>query len=106
ANLLAAGFSVRAWNRSPDKAKPLAERGATLCASIAEAVEGTRFVVSIVADDEATRQVMLGQEGVVARAAPGTVIIDSSTNTPAMAREVAVAARARGIDHLDAPLSG
>lgn len=106
ANLLAAGFSVRAWNRSPDKAKPLAERGATLCASIAEAVEGARFVVSIVADDEATRQVMLGQEGVVARAAPGTVIIDSSTNTPAMAREVAVAARARGIDHLDAPVSG
>src|SRR5690606_35887688 len=75
-------------------------------ASIAEAVDGAAFVVSIVADDEATRQVMLGREGVVASAAPGTIIIDSSTNTPAMAREVAAAARGREIDHLDAPVSG
>lgn len=106
ANLLAAGFQVRAFNRSPDKAKPLADKGATVCASVAEAVKGADFVVSIVADDEATRQVMLGADGVVANAAPGTVIIDSSTNTPTMVREVAAAARARGLDHLDAPVSG
>lgn len=106
ANLLSAGFKVRAWNRSADKARSLAERGASVCASIAEAVDGAAFVVSIVADDEATRQVMLGREGVVASAAPGTIIIDSSTNTPAMAREVAAAARGREIDHLDAPVSG
>lgn len=106
ANLLDAGFAVRAFNRSPDKAKPLADKGATVCASVAEAVKGADFVVSIVADDEATRQVMLGADGVVANAAPGTVIIDSSTNTPTMVREVAEAARARGIEHLDAPVSG
>jgi 3-hydroxyisobutyrate dehydrogenase len=106
ANLLDAGFTVRAFNRSPEKAKPLADKGATVCASVAEAVKGANFVVSIVADDEATRQVMLGADGVVANAAPGTVIIDSSPNTPTMVRELAAAARARGIEHLDAPVSG
>jgi hypothetical protein len=49
---------------------------------------------------------MLGGAGVVASAAPGTLIVDCSTNTPAMVREVAVAAAARGIGHLDAPVSG
>jgi 3-hydroxyisobutyrate dehydrogenase len=60
----------------------------------------------MVADDEATRAVMLGADGAVAAAAPGTTIVDSSTNSPAMVREVAAAAAARGVDHLDAPVSG
>ena len=74
--------------------------------SVADVVQGARFVVSMVADDVATREVMLGSQGVVARAAPGTVIIDSSTNTPAMVREVAAAAAARGLSYIDAPVSG
>lgn len=105
-NLLAAGFTVRAFNRTAERARPLAERGAAVCASIAEAVQGARFVVSIVSDDEATRAVMLGDGGVVASAAPGTLVVDSSTNTPAMAREVARAAADRGLAYLDAPVSG
>jgi 3-hydroxyisobutyrate dehydrogenase len=105
-NLLAAGFALRVWNRSPGRAEPLAARGATVCATPAEAVRGAAFVVSMVADDEATRQVMLGEHGVVGAAAPGTTIVDSSTNTPAMAREVAHAAAVRGVHHLDAPVSG
>lgn len=105
-HLQAAGFALRAWNRNADRARPFAERGATACASIAEAVRSARFVVSIVSDDDATRAVMLGERGVVASAAPGTVIVDCSTNTPAMAREVAQAAAARGLAYLDAPVSG
>lgn len=105
-NLLAAGFTVRAFNRTAERARPLAEQGAAVCASIAEAVQGARFVVSIVSDDEATRAVMLGDGGVVASAAPGTLVVDSSTNTPAMAREVARAAADRGLAYLDAPVSG
>jgi 3-hydroxyisobutyrate dehydrogenase-like beta-hydroxyacid dehydrogenase len=49
---------------------------------------------------------MLGAEGVVANAAPGTLIVDCSTNTPAMAREVAAAGAARGVGYVDAPVSG
>ena len=105
-NLAAAGFALRVWNRSPARAEPFAAAGATVCASPAEAVRGARFVVSMVADDAATREVMLGPDGVVAAAAPGTTIVDSSTNSPAMSREVARAAVARGLAHLDAPVSG
>jgi 3-hydroxyisobutyrate dehydrogenase len=105
-NLLAAGFALRVWNRGPGRTDPLAARGATVCATPAQAVQGADFVVSMVADDDATRQVMLGADGVVAAAAPGTTIVDSSTNTPAMVREVARAAAARGVAHLDAPVSG
>lgn len=106
ANLLAAGHTLRAWNRDGAKAKALASQGAAVCATAAEAVRGAEFICSIVADDVATREVMLGGGGVIAAAAPGSIVIDSSTNTPAMAREVAKAAAARGVLYLDAPVSG
>ncbi|MCL4184988.1 MAG: NAD(P)-dependent oxidoreductase, partial [Burkholderiaceae bacterium] len=105
-SLLAAGFALRAYNRNAGRARPFAGRGATVCASIAEAVRGARFVVSVVSDDEATRAVMLGEAGVLAHAGPGTLVVDASTNTPAMARETAQAAAARGLAYLDAPVSG
>lgn len=105
-NLIKAGFSLRVWNRSPQRARAFEQSGAVVCASIAEAVRGASFVVSIVADDEATRAVMLDAQGVVASASPGTVVIDSSTNTPALARSLAQAATARGLAYLDAPVSG
>jgi 3-hydroxyisobutyrate dehydrogenase len=105
-NLARAGHALRVYNRSPQRMQPLVAAGATGCASPAEAARGAAFVVSMVADDQATRQVMLGPDGVIPAAAPGTVIIDSSTNTPAMAREAAAAATARGLRYLDAPVSG
>lgn len=105
-NLLNAGHSLRVYNRSASKTKPLLEAGATACTSPADAVAGAAFVVSMIADDAAAREVMLGADGVVGAAAPGTIIIDSSTLTPAMVREVAAAAAARGIQYLDAPVSG
>jgi 3-hydroxyisobutyrate dehydrogenase len=106
ANLLAAGHKLRLYNRDRAKAKALADKGAAVCATPAEAAKGADFVVSIVADDGATRAVMLGADGAVAGAAAGTILIDSSTNTPAMSREVAKAAAAKGCQYLDAPVSG
>jgi len=105
-NLMAAGFALRVWNRSPARAEPFAARGAAVCATPAEAARGAAFVVSMVADDDATREVMLGADGVVGAAAPGTVIVDASTNSPAMVRQVAAAAAARDVSYLDAPVSG
>ena len=105
-NLLAAGFALRVWNRTRSRAEPFAARGAVVCATPAEAVRGATFVVSMVADDEATREVMLGPDGAIPAAAPGTVIVDSSTNSPDMAREAARAAAARGVAYLDAPVAG
>jgi 3-hydroxyisobutyrate dehydrogenase len=105
-NLAAAGYTLQVWNRGAARAEPFRALGATVCASPADAARGASFVVSMVADDEATRAVMLGDDGAVAGAAPGTTIVDSSTNSPAMVREVAALAAARGVAHLDAPVSG
>src|SRR5262252_8381905 len=55
ANLIAAGFKLRVWNRDQAKAKPLADKGAVVAANAADAVKGAEFVVSIVSDDAATR---------------------------------------------------
>jgi 3-hydroxyisobutyrate dehydrogenase len=105
-NLHAAGHGLRVWNRDRAKARPFADRGIVVVDSPAAAAAGADFVVSIVSDDAATRQVMLGANGVLETASAGTVIVDSSTNTPGAAREVAAAAAARGVDYLDAPVVG
>lgn len=105
-NLHTAGHKLRVFNRDRAKATPFSDKGIEVCDSPAAAVRGAEFLVSIVADDIATRAVMLGEGGAVSAAAPGTILIDSSTNTPAMAREVAQAAAARGCSYLDAPVSG
>jgi 3-hydroxyisobutyrate dehydrogenase len=105
-NLHAAGFKLRVFNRDKAKSKPFADKGIQVCGSPAEAAKGAEFVCSIVSDDVATREVMLGANGIVGAAASGTIILDSSTNTPAMSREVAKAAAAKGIVYLDAPVSG
>lgn len=105
-NLHAAGIALRVFNRDKAKAKPFADKGIEVADSIAAAVKGADFVVSIIADDAATRAVMLGDNGVIASAAKGTVVLDSSTNSPAMVKEVAAAAAKKGIVYLDAPVSG
>ncbi len=105
-NLHAAGIAVKVFNRDKAKAKPFADKGIEVADSIAAAVKGAEFVVSIIADDAATRDVMLGDKGVVASAAKGTIVLDSSTNSPAMVKEVAAAAAKKGIVYLDAPVSG
>ena len=105
-NLHRAGFALRVWNRDPAKARPLTDAGARLAASPSDAASGAAFVLSIVADDRATRDVMLGASGILAHAAPGTIVIDASTNSPATAREIAGAAAARGVHYLDAPVLG
>ena len=105
-NLHAAGHKLRVYNRDRLKTLPFADKGVAVFDTPAQAAEGVEFVCSIVADDRATRDVMLDGDSVLSSAAPGTIIIDSSTNTPAMAKEVAGAAAERGLAYLDAPVSG
>ncbi len=105
-NLAAAGMTLRVFNRQIERTREFTEMGVPAFDTPATAAQGADFVVSMVADDDATRSVMLGAEGVVGAANPGTVIIDSSTNTPSASREVAQRAAERGIAYLDAPVSG
>lgn len=105
-HLISAGHTLRLHNRSAEKAHRLANAAAVVCNSPAEAAQGAEFVVSMVADDDATREVMLGVHGIVHGAGPGTIVLDSSTNTPDCSRAMHAALAERGIEYLDAPVSG
>lgn len=106
AHLQAAGHALRVYNRDHTKTKPLADMGAEVCDSPASAAQCAQFVCLMVADDAAMRAVMLGPQGVMNHAAQGTIIVGCGTNTPALARELARAAAARGLSYLDAPVLG
>jgi 3-hydroxyisobutyrate dehydrogenase len=106
ANWLAKGFPLSVWNRSAAKAQTLAGKGAKAAATPREAAEGADCVVAMVADDAASRSVWLGDDGALAGAKPGAVVVESSTLTPDWVRELAGHARAKGCGFLDAPVGG
>lgn len=112
ANLLAAGYSVRVFNRSPERADELVAAGATRANSVAAAASGADAVVTIVGLPEDVRLVYFGDwpgdggPGLVSAATPGTILIDMTTSRPSLAREIHAAAAARGVHALDAPVSG
>jgi 2-hydroxy-3-oxopropionate reductase len=105
-NLLAAGHEVLAWTRSAEPLAELVEAGARSAEGPAAVAAEADIVISIVSDDAALREVLAGPEGAIAAARPGSLVIDMSTVSPALARELAATADARGIGFLDAPVSG
>jgi len=104
--LLGAGFPLTVYNRNAAKAAPFAAAGARVAASPREAATGAGVIVSMVSDDAASRSLWLGENGALAAAAPGTVVIESSTVTVAWVRELAAAALAKGCEFIDAPVTG
>ncbi|MGI5287307.1 2-hydroxy-3-oxopropionate reductase [Nonomuraea polychroma] len=105
-HLVKAGHNVAGYNRSPAKAKALAEAGGRAAASIADAVTGAEIVALMVPDSPDVRDVLTGDDGVFAHATPGTLIIDFSSIRPDVTRELAEEARRRELRYLDAPVSG
>lgn len=106
ANLLAAGHEVVVHSRSPEPVSAAVERGAVSASSPAEVGELCEAVITAVPDSAVVERIVLGEEGVFARAAEGLLMIDTSTVAPDTARTVDSAARARGLRALDAPVSG
>jgi 3-hydroxyisobutyrate dehydrogenase len=106
ANLLKAGFSLTVYNRTPAKAKALTDLGARSAATPAEAVKGASIIISMLSDDAASRGVWLGKEGALDAAEKHAVLIESSTVSPAWIAELAAAAAQRGLNFLDAPVTG
>jgi 3-hydroxyisobutyrate dehydrogenase len=104
--LLAAGFPVTVYNRSAEKSAPFAETQANVAATPREAAEHADVIVSMVSNDQVSRNVWLGPDGALAGARPGTVCIESSTLSVAWVRELAQAASTHGCDLLDAPVTG
>ena len=102
--LLSAGFPVTLYNRNREKAAQFA--GAVIASSPREAASNADIVISIVADDVASRAVWLGEQGALAGAATGSVLIESSTLTVAWVLELAKAVAQKGCHFLDAPVTG
>lgn len=105
-NLLAAGYELAVYNRTPAKAEELVALGAKPAQSPKEVAERSDVVVSIVTDSPDVEAVALGDEGVLQGIDEGGLYIDMSTISPAVARKVAQAFAARGAAMLDAPVSG
>lgn len=105
-NILAAGFPLTVWNRTRDKAGPLLARGAHWADSPAAAAAGADVVISVVANEPASRAVWLGESGALAAMAPGSLAIECSTLTVAWVQELQAHAQAQHVEFMDAPLAG
>lgn len=104
ANLAAAGAGLRAWNRSPDKARALGH-GIAVAASPAEAARDARACIVMVSDGPACRQVLF-DDGAAAALAPGAIVIVMSSIGHQEALDLAERVRAMGLRWIDAPVSG
>lgn len=104
--VLSAGFPLCVYNRSREKAKRFEEAGASVSDTPREAAAQGEIVLSMVADDAASRAVWFGRDGALAGAAPGAVLIESSTLSLNYVGELAAAATERGCEFLDAPVTG
>jgi 3-hydroxyisobutyrate dehydrogenase len=104
--LLGAGFPLTVWNRNPERAKALAAEGAHVAATPRDAASRADVVLSMVADDAASRAVWLGDHGALAGATRGAVLVESSTLTVGWIGELFREVAARGCELLDAPVTG
>ena len=99
-------FDVTVYNRSIGKAELLQARGAKVASTPAEAVGNAGFVISMLADDDAARQVWLGPGGAMSNVVDNAVLIESSTVSPAWVAELSEKAKSHGCELLDAPVTG
>ena len=103
---LDAGFTVAVWNRSKAKAKDLIARGAQWATSPEDAAIDADAVITMVADDEASRAVWLGKDGAAATMKAGTLAIECSTVSYRHALDLARELRGRGLVYIDSPVTG
>ena len=106
ANLLKAGFAVTVWNRTASRTEPLVALGAQAAASPREAAAASEVLITIVSDPPALEEVLWGEQGALAGLRRGSVLVDSSTVSPVLAQRVATACAERGVEFLDAPVTG
>lgn len=106
ANFMKAGFPVTVWNRTAEKSQKLAKIGATVAASPAELAGQVEILLTIVSDPPALEEVLWGKQGALGGLKSGSVLIDSSTVSPALARRVGKACEEKSVGFLDAPVTG
>ena len=105
-HLLDAGYSVTVYNRTASRADALVARGAQRAETPAEAASGADMVITMVGYPADVEAVYLADDGVIAAARPGALLVDMTTSSPELAARIALAAATRGLRVLDAPVSG
>src|SRR5205807_5045734 len=105
-NVLNAGFQLTVYNRTAAKAAPLVEAGAEQVGSPGQVAERSDVVVTMVTDSPDVENVAGGEDGLLSRARAGMVWIDMSTISPETTRRLGAAAAEKGVESLDAPVSG
>jgi 3-hydroxyisobutyrate dehydrogenase-like beta-hydroxyacid dehydrogenase len=104
-NLLKAGFPVTVWNRTQSKSQELAKSGAEVAPNAGAAAAQADVLITIVSDPPALESILWG-DGALAALKRGAVYIDSSTVSPSLAKRIAKETSARGVEFLDAPVTG
>lgn len=105
-NLISGGHDLLVCARRAESLQPLIGAGATVVATPADVARGARVVFTMVADTPDVEEVVLGDDGIIQGARPGSVVVDMSTISPSATRSIAGRLRAAGVEMLDAPVSG
>ncbi|MDP1509649.1 NAD(P)-dependent oxidoreductase [Paenibacillus sp. CMAA1739] len=105
-NLLKQGFGVTVYNRTASRCEPLVEQGARTASTPREAAEGQHLVITMVSDDQSIRDVYYGQNGVFAGLTAGMTVMDNSTISPELVKQLAAEADKLGCSFIDAPVTG
>jgi 3-hydroxyisobutyrate dehydrogenase-like beta-hydroxyacid dehydrogenase len=106
ANLLKAGYDLTVWNRTASRGDALVAAGAKRAATPRDVAIASDVVITIVSDPPALELVLWGESGVFAGLRRGSVLIDSSTVSPGLAKRAAAAAASCGAEFLEAPVTG
>ncbi|HXI82522.1 MAG TPA: NAD(P)-dependent oxidoreductase [Verrucomicrobiae bacterium] len=105
-NLLGKGYAVTVYSRTKSKAQPLLEKGAQWGDSPRFVANQSDVLFSMVGYPRDVREVYFGENGVFAGVKPGSLVIDMTTTEPSLSKEIYAAAKANGVDAIDAPVSG
>ncbi|MFC1857836.1 NAD(P)-dependent oxidoreductase [Thermodesulfobacteriota bacterium] len=105
-NILKRGHVLTVHNRTREREAPLVKAGASRAASPKEAAEGSEVIITCVSDTPDVETVVLGENGVIHGVRCGAVVVDMSTISPAATRKIAAALGQKGVNMIDAPVSG
>jgi 3-hydroxyisobutyrate dehydrogenase len=105
-NLVHAGFEVTVWNRTPERARPLVDIGATQAVTPADVARTSGIVVSCLTDSPQVEEVLFGLGGLAEGFSSGSLFIDCSTISPTKAKEFSERLSSQGVTALDAPVTG
>jgi 3-hydroxyisobutyrate dehydrogenase len=105
-HLLAAGYKVRVYTRTKEKARELLDKGAIWADTPATVAAASSCVFTMVGYPIDVEEIYFGPAGIIENARPGTYLVDTTTSKPELARRIAEAATKRGLHAIDAPVSG